>query len=257
MAFHHRFIAISIVVSCCVSAVASEAIPARIGEWEGQPAWVSAAEAVDVDGQLKPSLFAPYQLEARIRVAQKNSRAVDEKRRRTMASHRNGEVVDDCQIFSGPPASEDFKSTASLTDLANNATAIVAGTVSAIEPGFLYGMPGSLLRFTETAYLKGRPARETFFFYPYSRIQTAHGVICAKPVADYAVPVVGDRFVVFTYIDPPDYCGRVILAADVARAVVHDSRAGLKVPHSLRALADDFDELQAHIRTATQSTNSR
>jgi hypothetical protein len=191
-------------------------------------------------------------------LAQKNRRIADEKRRLATAAGRNRDTVDDCQVFSAVTPDHD-KPTSSLADLAGNATTVVVGKVSAIARGFYYGLPGSLLRLSETSYLKGQPAREAFFFYPYARIETSDGFVCSRPVGDFAVPAIGDRFVIFTFAEVPSFDGATIYFANLRREVIHESRSGLKLPQALRSLStrsDDFDRLQAATANAVKAAPS-
>jgi len=63
--------------------------------------------------------------------------------------------------------------------LPHDANVIVTGRVTAVKEGFFFNTPGSLLAIVGTA-LKGSLSAHTYLlFYPYARIKTADGLMCA------------------------------------------------------------------------------
>jgi hypothetical protein len=220
----------------CLAAFTSFAqpVPSKIGEWNGRPAWISATDAVNAEGHLRASAFETHDYEAHVRRAQKNR--------------------DGCQVYTGVTP-DHFLPAGSLTDLTTNAKAIVVGTVAAMAQGFHYGLPGSLLRLSDVSYLKGEAPSETFFFYPYARIETADGFVCARPHATLTEPRIGDRFIVFVFHDSPVFEGRQIVFANMRREVIHESGKRIEAPQSLTSLTGtpSFDRVAREVERAVRA----
>lgn len=184
--------------------IASDELPSLIGERNGHPAWVSAAHAIDDQGQLRPSLFAEHDLRALHDLAEQNG--------------------DQCRVYLGTTP-EHFKTTSSLDALTSHAAAVVKGTIESGSEGFYFGMPGTLFR-VSAQYLKGSAPRETYLFYPRARIETAEGLLCARPVGDFADPEAGERVLLFRMQRPTIFGDRAILVVDIAKEMVHERRGG-------------------------------
>jgi hypothetical protein len=104
----------------------------------------------------------------------------------------------------------------------------VSGRVSSIQEGFLHNLPGSLLRLSGRA-IKGTATEEIFLFYPFARIRTADGLVCARPVGEFQPPSVGDHLIIFS-MNPALVTGdRMILHVDPAREIIHQGAAGRRV----------------------------
>ena len=210
------------------AAALSDSIPEIINTANGGIAWVSSTRALDDHGALRRDVLGRY----------------------TERLHKNAVANGAaCRRFIGAHPGH-FEPTSSLDALATHAATIVSGHVVAAAEGFLHGMPGTLLRIAGTQ-LKGKNVREVYLFYPYARITTASGTICAKPVAaDYTPPRPGDRLVVFSMPETHLLGNRMILHVDVRHELVHQSRDGvLRVPAALRsdAASETFEELERRI----------
>jgi hypothetical protein len=238
-----RSVLIIILSASCVTAVLHAAdrgpaaprdeVPASIS-WarsEPLPLWVSAAEAIDEKGELRPGKLSAD-------------------RRARFDKHRLANAAGDCKQFMGRPP-ETYRPTASLEDLVGNALTIISGDVVATEQGFYAGQAGTLLAVKVTERLKtfGRTGirDRAFIFVAEARISTSQGAICASTFSKMPLPQVGDRIVVFGYFDPVDREG-LVLPADLRQQVIveHDDR--LHLPMTARAGVNNLRELTDVIR---------
>ncbi|HEX6095583.1 MAG TPA: hypothetical protein VF432_04590 [Thermoanaerobaculia bacterium] len=198
-------------------AQASAAIPETITSADGRLAWISTRHALDESGRLNSALVDSPALRANAKLRRKH---------RQMQADATA-APEECRTFLGTP-SEHFKSTASLQDVAAGAEVIVSGRVVSTGEGFLHNLPGSLLRLAGST-LKGETTGEIFLFYPYARIRTADGLVCARPVGQYLPPAVGDRLIVFSMTPAFVSEGRTILSADPPREIIHQSATGRRL----------------------------
>lgn len=233
MFFRHT--AVSVLLACGMSLHGD--IPALTRDPDGMTVWVDAEEALTHDGFLRPQLYAPYFIE---------------KFRANARQNPKGVTRDDCRVYF-TSTSDHFKATNTLEDLSRNATTIVSGTVVAIRQGIFGTTPGSLLQLS-AEYLKGDPYPETFLFYPYARIETAEGFLCAKPVGDFSVPRLGDRFLIFSMSSPTVRDGRAFLHVNLARESVHaPAKERPRLPMALRIYAAEPKPFDAVKRDVMQS----
>jgi hypothetical protein len=119
-----------------------------------------------------------------------------------------------------------------LDRLVARSATIIAGRVVAIKEGFLWGQPGSLMAVSGTA-LKGNVSSDTYLFYPFARMKTAEGTICAGQLSDR--PRLSERALIFQRGKPLlTVQGSTILFVDVSESVVYAGQGGLRVPTSLQ-----------------------
>jgi hypothetical protein len=197
---------LALLLATHADAEAVPALPGTICAPDGRLAWVSVRHALDESGRLKTNLVDSPLLRANARL--------------NAAAAGAGE----CRAFLGTHP-EHFKSTASLRDAAAGAELIVSGRVLAIEEGFLHNLPGSLLSIAGSA-IKGSATEEVYLFYPYARIRTVDGLVCARPVGEFQPPAAGDHLIIFS-MNPALVSGfRTILQVDPTRALIHQSAAG-------------------------------
>jgi hypothetical protein len=225
-------------------AQAATAIPETITSSDGRLAWVSTSHALDESGRLKtdlvdsPTLRANAKLNRKHRLAQTDATATPE----------------ECRTFLGTHP-QHFKSTASLHDAAAGAELIVSGRVVSIDEGFLHNVPGSLLRLTGST-IKGETTGEIFLFYPYARIRTTDGLVCARPVGEFLPPAVGDRLIVFSMTPALVVEGRTILSVDPPREIIHQRGVGRRlVPAAFTRELDANLTLEDVVKRIAGETN--
>lgn len=122
-------------------------------------------------------------------------------------------------------------------DLLRNALGIYSGRIVEVEPGFMAGVPASLLKVEVEDVL--RPADEygesdvLYILYPFARFSISGYTFCGGLSASMFDTEPGDRILVFLYTDP---VGRgVQLAAPRREQMFFESSTGdLFVPSALR-----------------------
>lgn len=226
-----------------VSSAAAEAfeVPTVITHPGAQwPIWVAADIAVGDDGSLRDQYLGQFAPSLR-KLARANTAA--------LAAAPLQTTDDGCRLYRGHIVPAD-KPTKSLADLTTYPAAIVSGEVVAMRQGFFGGLPGTLLLLSGK-YLRGTPAPEPLLFYPFAQIETADGMICAKPLGDFVAPQIGDRFLVFAMGEPRVDDGRTIFAVNTARQLVHAPRGGkLLLPDGLRSMtvgSSPFDSVESTV----------
>lgn len=159
-----------------------------------EPVWVPASAAFDSKGDLRNDLFDEATRKRFDRLRKKNSGA-------------------ECEVFVGPPSELPHVS-GSLDERTQRALAIAAGTVIEAEQGFYFGSPATAFAIHVDERLKafGRASRNAEIVrivVNQAKITTAKGMVCSTPGTDARVPQVGDRVLVFAYVDPIDEDGRI------------------------------------------------
>jgi hypothetical protein len=216
------------------------------------PEWVAADEAVGADGTLREDVLGPFTASLRDLARDNTARLI-----RDAAANGRGTAAecDECRLFRGTVPH--VKSVRSIDELTTVATDIFVGEVAAMRQGFYGGLPGTLVLLSGR-YIKGAAADEPLLFYPYARIKTAHGMICSKPVGDFAAPEVGDRMMLWSTGTPRNDNGRAVFSLDVARMLVHEPRRGaIRVPDVLRSHATGekpFETIERAVSTAVERT---
>jgi hypothetical protein len=238
-----RYVLIAVVAVSCMTSVLHAAdrrppvppaeVPASIpwAQTETLPLWVSAAEAIDGKGDLRPEKLSAD-------------------RRARFEKNRLANATGECKQFIGRPP-ETYRSTATIDDLVGNALTIVSGDVVAAEQGFYAGEAGTLLALKVTERLKtfGRTGirDRAFVFIAEARISTQRGTICASTFSQTPTPQVGDRIMVFGYFDPVDREG-LVLPADLRQQVIVERGDGLHFPIAAKADVANLRELTDVIR---------
>lgn len=168
----------------------------------GVSAWVAESVAVDDSGRLSASALDRHDVERLTAVANRDMNSgtrTDSADREKPCEKSTGRVL------------HQFGTTNSIGELTQYAHAIFAGEVSASQQGFLFGEPGTLFAVEVSASAKGEVKRgdTVYLFYPFARISTVHGVICAQPLGTTTVPHPGDGLVLFPFLpavgDTPIY----------------------------------------------------
>ena len=240
--------------SFAISAGDGTAVPSRIDDLRNDAvAWIAADIAVE-DGQLRPDLLGE-RLEDLRAIAQRNGRALKGNPDPAVVSERP------CTSFKTQSPAEDFDPAETLADLTDYGKTIVSGRVVAVQEGFWYGLPASLLRI-DGAWPKGHPAGPTFFVYPFAHIDTAEGPICSKVVGDFDPPQVGDRVIVFSYSPPFEFEGGRVVSGDFRNRVFYEHRDGrMRIPAALQGMAGNrpfvFDELHKAVQASVRQLPKR
>jgi hypothetical protein len=219
------------------------AIPDLIfGESQPQlpPFWVSARVALDSEGGLRSDYLASLKLRwdlatARGEVARQGC-------------FEQGAVYIDPLPHHVPVSS--------LADLRDFSLAIVRGTVSGSEPGFLQERPGVLLRLDPVEIIAGditAADAPLFIYYPNARFTVGSYAFCTIDPRASHEPRLGDQLLVFVRTAAAGPEGRVI--APLPEDLVFETADGeLLVPGPLRddppvAFARSLDDLVAAMAT--------
>lgn len=228
-------------------------IPSILADRDDGSFWIAAERVVGSDGKLNLKALGRLSSSVADHVARKHARP----RSSSNSGHpAKWPELEGCESYLGRMP-DHYEPTSSLAELTAHAAFIVSGRVVAIRQGFLGGMPGSLLLLS-TDYLKGDSANESYLFYPLARIQTAEGPICAMPVGHFVPPAIGDRFLVFSMVEPYRLEGRTVFVVNTARELVHEPRNGpLQLPASLAFLTAPakprFDDVVGAARDAVRT----
>jgi len=253
--FRTRLLAIGIVIviASAVATLASDgpqfthpsvSIPDTISSAlpNHKPVWVAADVAFDAHGALRKELFheaATSALESYLSAERSAEKAA-----------RN---TGDCAQTINGSGPELAVSIDTADDLARNSMAVVRGEIVGARQGFYIGLPGTLFAVRVADRLKnvgGVSNGDTLYvFVDSARIETASGLICAKPFAPAAsVPTLGDQVVLFAVFDAPD-ASHSIVPVDLTRTIVvqHDGRLGL--PRAFRtAPVRSIDDVVSTVR---------
>jgi hypothetical protein len=206
------------------------------------PVWVAADVAVTPQGRLRALTLGAFG-----ESVERNARAAAERARGRLPAPD----ADGCETYTGL-FPEHVAPTGSLDDLTSHAGDIVSGRVTGVRQGFFGGIPASLLRI-EATYLKGSAPLETYLLYPLARIAIAGAPLCSKPMGEFAPPQPGDRVLIFSMSDGPDWNSRRIFQVRTDRELVHEPRrGGLLVPAALRPYAGDRGEFDAVLQAVVQ-----
>ena len=197
------------------------------------PVWVSAREAFNSDGELRPELFSGADLSL-------------------LNKHLRRNAGSDCIEYLGAPPLEDFTSKDSLDAIISSALTIIEGRVVTTDVGFYNGVPGTLvvLSVGETYKALGRVAAKgpIDLFVGEATIPTRTGSICSKTFSHVPTPRIGDDVVVFASIDPLDVEQRILVVDERTQFIVQrDARVYMGVP-TARGCCGDFHELGSSIR---------
>ncbi|MGH7928143.1 MAG: hypothetical protein ACREQV_10130 [Candidatus Binatia bacterium] len=182
-----------------IPAIISSAVPGA------GPIWISAEKAIAPDGTLRSEVLGTENVAH-------FERHLQRQRERQSAS-ANELDQQECAIFFGRKL-EHYKDNRSTRALTQNAVGIIEGTITRIESGFLAGTPGSLLLVKVQERLKHSAAisdsEYLYIFFPYARIQTKDGLICANPVGTSMRPAVGDVVLAFPMVRALDADNRLL-----------------------------------------------
>ncbi len=149
-----------------------------------------------------------------------------------------------------------FAERGSIRELTNSAKLVISARVTALKQGFLRGIPGMLLQLSGS-FLKGPPVGDVHLFYPYAKIDTTEGAICARPVGEFLPPQIGDRMLVFCIVGDERLDGAAILYADPTHEIVHESAGGrIRLPNALGASPRSFDEIVGEARQPNFGSNN-
>lgn len=202
---------------------------------DGTAIGIPVQAAVAEDGRLRADLLGRHFEAVRQNMEMNRTRAASS-------------AVADCHIFLGS-IPDHFSPNASMRDLSTHAHLVVSGTVRAMREGFYSGLPGTLVSL-DARTLKGEAPGEVLFFYPLARIETANGLVCAKPAADFEPPRIGDRFLVFAMVPPVVIDGRTFLDVNVARELLHERPRGrVLIPKTLRSEVVSIDAAERRVQS--------
>lgn len=224
------------------------------------PFWVSAAAVIDASGNLNKQML--------------DAATYDQIKRTVAAQHRTsparvstlsaGDGPMPCPHFiinSHPTATSHHY--ASLEQASSDAGAVYRGTVTHIEPGFLSGMPASLLEVAITDPIKsssGFPAGGTVYVaYPAAELAVAGQRLCnAGPNRNFS-PHVGDKIVVIAHDRPIDTLGRFLPTGEDQLIFEHDRSlivsSGLQ--HVIAPELQSIDQVANRLRPAKAARDQR
>lgn len=183
-----RDIAVLLVLlaSTATGAVAESAVRGRFSfKWDGAPIWISAGEALNPDGSVRPGVLDEFQRDE-----------LQRRRELLRAQRRSGistQDVRDCDVEfvgylaeGGDPGVETFEA---LRELAMERT-VISGTVAGSDVGIHYGMPHTVLR------IESDSAGTIYVIVPYGQLRLDGMTVCnADPL--YSEPAaVGDAITV-------------------------------------------------------------
>jgi hypothetical protein len=125
-----------------------------------------------------------------------------------------------------------------VADLRAYAHGIYLGQIDGLEPGFLLGIPGSLLSVRIDEMIKRSATVNTsdghvLVFYPYARIPLRDGVACRADIAFPFRAQVGSRLVVFAYDDPIDQ-GSQLIVPEHTEVIFESTDGSLAIPTLLK-----------------------
>lgn len=196
------------------------------------PAWVSVSSAVDASGRMHSGLLTTYDAERLRNAAARNPRRI--------VSGDTLAADGECTTFIGRGLHQPGEKR-TLAELTRSARAVFSGRVEGGEQGFLFGQPGTLFEITvgETAKGDEAPGSIVYLFYPFAKIATEGGLICARPIGQTVLPQTGDTIVLFPFLPPEPLSVRIYMAEPRWQLiVVRDGRTF--VPENLtRELRED------------------
>jgi len=245
----HRCAAVIILLSLLSRAVSGREVPRVIpSPYVPWPQWVAADDGVRADGTLREDMLGQFHTTLRGLARDNTARLMLDA---TAGARSGAEDYDQCRLFAG--TAPHVTPVRSVDELTTIATVMFAGQVLAMREGFYGGLPGTLLLLSGR-YIKGAGVDEPLLFYPYAKIKTAEGMICSKPVGDFAVPEIGDRMLFWSTSRPR--ADRAVFSPDVVRMLVHEPRRGaIRVPDVVRSLTTGrrpFETIERAISAAVE-----
>ena len=218
------------------------------------PLWVAAEVAITQDGTLDERIVGP----AGVAAYRRWERSTQQHRERLHRAGRNP-ARDEC-LFSTGRGPTHAKPTSTADDLVTNAERIVSGRVTELRQGFFLGQPGSLASLVDIKVANDTSSDEEplFVFVPQAKIDLAFGVVCADLGSGNFRLVPGDRIVAFSMQAPYAGDGYRVIAPDVHRELVVQSREhGLKPPRAFPIEQfDSIDRIECAVGLATKPTRS-
>jgi len=246
---------IAVILLLAVVASAAEVVPAKLpNPRTPYPLWISQRLATNDRGELDYTQFdsASTAMLKQLIAANDAGRA------------NSGRAADDCYAYSTRPPAH-YAPTDTVDDLIRGAHVIIAGRVTAVEPGFYAGRPGSMIAISARSAdvvsdLPDGDSARYLLFYPRASMRFANGTVCARPREDALVPAVGDRVLAFS-IDTPFLSGpHAVIFADAVRELVVARGDRLAAPASLRGIVSGkatFDRLRERVMRRVEEGNGR
>ena len=199
------------------------------------PLWVSRRVAFDKNGDLRADLFEP------------GFRTMLEK-------NRTANAEGGCRAALGAPVIGDYAPKRNLDEVTTSALTIVSGDVVGADTGFYNGTPGTLFQIAvddiakSLGRFRGKPGIARVFIAD-ATIPTPHGTICSREPFAPAIPVIGDRVLLFSSLDPID-AERQILPVEARSQLIIEHAGTLYVPATLRGTgSQSIKQLLSMVRT--------
>jgi hypothetical protein len=193
------------------------------------PVWISATAATDADGALRYDLLPRWRIETLEQL-----RAIERARRANASSHlATGDS--DCEFFVGevPIENDDVPAISDFMSAVAYARAIFSGKVVTITPGFIDGLPASLLEVRVADRVKGRDvyasSASIYVAYPAARFAAGGKQYCIRPRFNSHMPQIGDDVLVFALRGPADEQRQI--ARVESRDLLFATGSGLRAPH--------------------------
>jgi len=225
-----------------------------------EPMWQSATAVSTGEGEVDWSRFSANSAQTLQELAAEN-------RELAMRSGRGVPNSEDvlCEHVFGTPITESLvpKPNRTLHDLVVHSEAMLRGRIVTVEPGFIDGLPSSLLRVEideELRTLSGVGSEgHVYVAFPFARFRIGETSFCTGIEAAYQ-PKVGDGIFVFLYERPLDNEGVLLLPEPEEMFFEVDGQ--LVLPHlsamgSAARTARDLADLAARVRVARLAVPSR
>lgn len=210
-------------------------VPDMILRANGDVMWVSVDRALNPDGILdERALRQPT--ETLRREARQQSREARQRTAESTAADGRPQEHDktapaSAEVCSGFLSLPWFTPSNPNT-LFEESKVIVAGRVIGIKEGFFFNSPGSLLAITGKTIKGDLSGPAYLLFYPYARIKTAEGMICAGSALE--PPRSNDRVLLFSPMEAVLAHDSIpILYVDVEHNVVYQGQSRLHLPPGL------------------------